>query len=108
MLLNNAIGYGCYSNDPQEALNQTITLNLQFTRPLSNKEVEKATKSAEKAWLARNDEEANQIAQVVFMILLGRNYFILILYASLLFMKKMNILIWNNYTVNFYLNQQMS
>lgn len=45
---------------------------------------------------------------VVFMILLERNYFILILYVSLLFMKMTSILIWNNFTVNFYLNQQLS
>lgn len=53
----------CYTNDPVEALNQTMTLNLQFTTPLSLKEVEKATKSAENAWKARSNEEANKIAQ---------------------------------------------
>ncbi|MBO1005761.1 replication protein [Pseudogracilibacillus auburnensis] len=52
----------CYSNDPTEALNQTVSLNLQFTSPLSLKEVERATRSAEKAWEARNNEEANKIA----------------------------------------------
>lgn len=52
----------CYTNDPAEALNQTVTLNLQFAEPLSLREVEKATKSAEKAWQARNDETANRIA----------------------------------------------
>ncbi|WP_336883823.1 replication protein [Priestia koreensis] len=53
----------CYTNDPTEALNQTIMFNLQFTHPLSNKEVEKATRSAEKAWQARSDEEANRVAK---------------------------------------------
>lgn len=53
----------CYSNDPVEALNQTMTLNLQFSEPLKLKEVERATKSAEKAWEARNNEEANRMAQ---------------------------------------------
>ncbi|MDC3416666.1 replication protein [Aquibacillus salsiterrae] len=52
----------CYTNDPTEALNQTMTLNLQFTVPLTLKEVERATRSAEKAWKARNNEEANRIA----------------------------------------------
>jgi hypothetical protein len=52
----------CYSNDPAEALNQTMTLNLQFTAPLPLKEVERATRSADKAWKARNNEEANRVA----------------------------------------------
>nr|BAB58973.1 replication protein [Bacillus sp. KSM-KP43] len=52
----------CYSNDPSEALNQTMTLNLQFSAPLTLREVERATRSAEKAWEARNNEEANKIA----------------------------------------------
>jgi hypothetical protein len=53
----------CFMNDPDEALNQTKMLNLQFSVPLRNREVEMATKSAEKAWEARNNEEANRIAQ---------------------------------------------
>ncbi|MGX1446175.1 hypothetical protein ACUXHY_005574, partial [Cytobacillus horneckiae] len=52
----------CYSNDPSEALNQTLTLNLQFSAPLPLREVKRATVSAEKAWEARNNEEANKIA----------------------------------------------
>ncbi|WP_209125732.1 DUF4398 domain-containing protein [Alkalihalobacillus sp. BA299] len=52
----------CYSNDPTEALNQAQTLNLQFRDPLPLKEVERATRSAEKAWEARNNEEANRLA----------------------------------------------
>lgn len=52
----------CYTNDPEEALNQTLLLNLQFTEPLPLNEVIKATKSAEKAWEAKNNEEANRIA----------------------------------------------
>lgn len=52
----------CYTNDPVESLNQTHTFNLQFTEPLPFNEVEKATRSAEKAWEARNNEEANRIA----------------------------------------------
>lgn len=52
----------CYSNDPSEALNQTMTLNLQFSAPLTLREVERATRSAEKAWEARSNEEANKLA----------------------------------------------
>jgi hypothetical protein len=52
----------CYTNDPSEALNQTMTLNLQFVAPLPLREVERATRSAEKAWEARSNEEANKIA----------------------------------------------
>lgn len=52
----------CYTNDPSESLNQTQTFNLQFVDPLPLREVEKATRSAEKAWYARNNEEANRIA----------------------------------------------
>ncbi|MCM3800050.1 replication protein [Caldibacillus thermoamylovorans] len=53
----------CFLNDPVEALNQAHTLNLQFTQPLPFQEVEKATRSAEKAYNARNNEEANRIAK---------------------------------------------
>ena len=52
----------CYTSDPVEALNQTMLLNSQFTAPLKNREVERATKSAEKAWEAKNNEEANRVA----------------------------------------------
>ncbi|MEC1387347.1 hypothetical protein [Aerococcus viridans] len=52
----------CYTNDPVEALNQTQMFNLQFSDPLPLKEVERHTRSAEKAWLARNNEEANRLA----------------------------------------------
>jgi len=53
----------CFLDDPEEALNQTHILNLQFSEPLPFQEVEKATRSAEKAYKARNDEEANRIAR---------------------------------------------
>lgn len=52
----------CYSNDPQEALRNTVELNLDFKEPLPLGEVEKATRSAEKAYMAQNDDEANSIA----------------------------------------------
>ncbi|WP_019244560.1 MULTISPECIES: AsnC family protein [Bacillus] len=52
----------CYSKDLVEALNQTKLLNSQFTKPLTSKEVERATKSAEKAYEARSNKEANELA----------------------------------------------
>ncbi|TVZ76020.1 hypothetical protein FB379_14216 [Aeribacillus composti] len=48
----------CFLNDPEEALKQTLTFNLQFNEPLR-----RSTRSAEKAYYARNNEEANRIAR---------------------------------------------
>lgn len=53
----------CFLNDTEEALKETYTFNLQFTEPLPIQEVEKSTRSAEKAYQARNNEEANRIAR---------------------------------------------
>jgi hypothetical protein len=53
----------CYVADSEEALRQTLIFNSQFTEPLSEKEVIRATKSAEKAWKAKNNTEANRIAK---------------------------------------------
>lgn len=53
----------CFLDDPAEALSSTLELNSQFKNPLRKREVEKATKSAEKAWSARSDKEANEIAK---------------------------------------------
>lgn len=53
----------CYLADPDDALRGVLELNEQFTNPLPRKEVITATRSAEKAWEARNDEEANRVAQ---------------------------------------------
>ncbi|WP_245632942.1 helix-turn-helix domain-containing protein [Alicyclobacillus kakegawensis] len=53
----------CFLADPDEALRGTLELNEQFTEPLSDQEVIRATRSAEKAWQAKNDEEANRIAR---------------------------------------------
>jgi len=52
----------CFLEDPDQALNDTQMFNLQFINPLPLKEVEKATKSAEKAYNARNNEKANKMA----------------------------------------------
>lgn len=53
----------CFTNDPETALQQTLEFNENFKKPLSKKEVEKATASAQKAWEARSDKESNARAQ---------------------------------------------
>ena len=53
----------CYLEDPAEALKATLDLNDEFDSPLSTREVERATKSAEKAWAARSNKEADKIAK---------------------------------------------
>lgn len=53
----------CFLNDPREALQQTLEFNSSFAFPLSEREVIKATKSAEKAYEARSNDEANRIAK---------------------------------------------
>jgi len=40
----------CFLSDKEEALNQTLSLNAEFTEPLKEREVERATKSAERAY----------------------------------------------------------
>lgn len=55
----------CFTGDPQEALVQTLDFNQTFTRPLSQKEASKATASAQKAWTAKNDTEANERAKAM-------------------------------------------
>lgn len=52
----------CFCNDTVEAYRQTAELNSTFTEPLPEKELRAATKSAEKAYFARNNKEANEIA----------------------------------------------
>ena len=53
----------CFTNSPSEALEQTISFNNSFIVPLPKKEVVSATKSAEKAWEAKNNAEADRIAK---------------------------------------------
>jgi hypothetical protein len=53
----------CYTNDPVQALEYTLSLNDEFTEPLSRREVITATKSAEKAWNAKSDAKANELAK---------------------------------------------
>lgn len=53
----------CYLEDTEEALRATLELNDEFDRPLTPREVERATRSAEKAWEARSNKEADKIAK---------------------------------------------
>lgn len=55
----------CFTGDAQEALVQTLDFNQTFTRPLTQKEASKATVSAQKAWTAKNDAEANERAKAM-------------------------------------------
>lgn len=55
----------CFEQNIQEALQQTLEFNQNFTHPLRETEVRRATKSAEKAYLARSDKEANERAQAM-------------------------------------------
>lgn len=55
----------CFTNDPQEALQQTLEFNQTFTQPLPQKEAIKATESAQKAYLSKSDAEANEKAKAM-------------------------------------------
>lgn len=53
----------CYTSDPETALEQTKSINAEFSHPLREREVVSATKSAQKAWEATSDKRANEIAK---------------------------------------------
>ena len=53
----------CCSNDPQRALEETLSLNDEFSDPLPANEVKTATKSAERAWKASSDKKADELAK---------------------------------------------
>ncbi len=53
----------CFLADTEEALQGTLELNEQFNEPLHRREVVQATRSAEKAFYAKSNPEANRIAQ---------------------------------------------
>lgn len=55
----------CHTSDPTRALEETLDLNSEFTRPLSENEVRTATKSAEKAWEAKSNKEADAAAKAL-------------------------------------------
>lgn len=52
----------CFCNDTEEAYRQTKELNDTFTNPLPENELRMATKSAEKAYNAKSDKTANEMA----------------------------------------------
>jgi hypothetical protein len=52
----------CLTDDPDDALTQMLEFNSELQEPLREREVIKATKSAEKAWSARSDAKANEEA----------------------------------------------
>lgn len=53
----------CFCNDTEEAYRQTKELNDTFTHPLPEKELRVATQSAEKAYNAKSDKAANELAK---------------------------------------------
>lgn len=53
----------CCYDDPERALEDTLSLNDEFTHPLPRREVIAATKSAEKAWEAKSSAKANELAK---------------------------------------------
>ena len=55
----------CFEQNTQEALQQTLEFNQNFTHPLPEREVIKATESAEKAYKAKSDKEANERAKAM-------------------------------------------
>ena len=55
----------CFENDPRTALQHTLELNQAFTHPLRESEAVRATESAQKAFEAKSDKEANERAKAM-------------------------------------------
>lgn len=55
----------CFTDDPDRALDDTLSLNSEFLHPLPEREVISATKCAEKAWFAKSDVKANEMAKAM-------------------------------------------
>ena len=55
----------CFTDDPDRALDDTLSLNSEFLHPLPEREVINATKCAEKAWYAKSDAKANELAKAM-------------------------------------------
>lgn len=49
----------CFTADEEDALTQVLEFNNEFKEPLPVSEVIRATRSAEKAWMNKNDAKAN-------------------------------------------------
>ena len=52
----------CFCNDTEEAYRQTKELNDTFIYPLPERELKRTTQSAEKAYNAKSDKKANEMA----------------------------------------------
>lgn len=55
----------CFEQDPETALQHTIEFNRLFTSPLPQNEVVRATQSAETAYKAKSEKEANEQAKAM-------------------------------------------
>lgn len=55
----------CWTDDPDVALEYTLDLNNEFSHPLPVREVTSATKSAQKAWEAKSNAQANELAKAM-------------------------------------------
>ena len=53
----------CFTEDPEVSLTQMIDFNNEFIEPLPIGELTRATKSAENAWKAKNNQQANEEAR---------------------------------------------
>ena len=53
----------CYTDSPERALEETLDLNNEFLNPLPHREVVTATKSAQKAWEAKSNAKADELAK---------------------------------------------
>lgn len=53
----------CFLDDASQALDEALLFNKDFKEPLPDREVIRATRSAEKAWSAKNDPEADRLAR---------------------------------------------
>lgn len=53
----------CFTDDPVRALEDTLDLNSEFLHPLPEKQVINATKCAQKAWAAKSNAKANELAK---------------------------------------------
>ncbi|OKL35333.1 replication protein [Domibacillus mangrovi] len=50
----------CLTEDTADSLEQMLEFNSEFKEPLPEREVIRATKSAERAWIAKSDAKANE------------------------------------------------
>ena len=55
----------CFTDDPDRALDDTLSLNSEFLHPLPEREAVNATKSAEKAWSMKSDAQADAVAKAM-------------------------------------------